>query len=168
MAPPTDPLAYLAGYPDELVAGARRLLEAGDLEQRILARYPDRHDVRSNKVLFDYVQELKARVMRKAPPLSKVLFDDKLQVVENALGLHTTSTRIHGQRVHKRREIRVSGLFKDAPEAFLRMIVVHELAHMKHADHDRDFYRLCAHMEPEYGQLELDTRLWLAAREKGD
>ncbi|HAL21836.1 MAG TPA: metal-dependent hydrolase, partial [Stenotrophomonas sp.] len=43
----------------------------------------------------------------------------------------------------------------------LRMIVVHELAHLKEADHNKAFYQLCQHMEPDYLQLEFDTRLYL-------
>jgi predicted metal-dependent hydrolase len=40
---------------------------------------------------------------------------------------------------------------------------VHELAHMKHSEHDRDFYKLCTYMEPSYHQLEFDLRLYLSA-----
>jgi hypothetical protein len=61
--------------------------------------------------------------------------------------------------------MRVASLFKDAAPEFLRMIVVHELAHMKHADHDRDFYKLCTYMEPDYPQLELDLRLQLTVQD---
>ena len=45
------------------------------------------------------------------------------------------------------------------------MIVVHELAHLKHADHDKAFYQLCTHMLPDYHQLEFDVRLYLTYRE---
>ncbi|NTV12271.1 MAG: M48 family metallopeptidase, partial [Zoogloea sp.] len=41
---------------------------------------------------------------------------------------------------------------------FLRMIVVHELAHIKEREHDKAFYQLCRHMEPDYHQLEFDLR----------
>ena len=58
-------------------------------------------------------------------------------------------------------EIRVAGVFREAPEAFLRMIVVHELAHLKERQHDKAFYQLCEHMEPAYHQLEFDLRLYL-------
>ncbi|MCB9914046.1 MAG: M48 family metallopeptidase [Planctomycetes bacterium] len=158
-------LPYLAGYPPQLVARAAELLASGELGPRLAARYPERHDVRSNKALFAYAQELKARWMRTAPPLGKVLYDDKLHVVHNALGLHVTATRAHGAKLVKKRELRVASVFKDAPAAFLRAIVVHELAHTRHAEHDRDFYRLCEHMEPDYHQLELDLRLYLTALE---
>ncbi len=154
-------LTYLAGYSPELLAQAEELLNKRGVAAVLAKRYPETHDVRTSKALHTYVQELKAKHMRKAAPLGKVLFDDRLQVARDALGLHVTTTRVQGAKLKKRRELRVASVFKDAPSAFLRMIVVHELAHMKHAEHDRDFYKLCTHMEPDYHQLEFDLRLYL-------
>ena len=85
--------------------------------------------------------------------------------VRNALGTHTTVSRVQGNRLKAKREIRIASLFKDAPAAFLKMIVVHELAHLKERDHDRAFYAPCRHMEPDYPRLEFDLRLWLTALE---
>lgn len=70
--------------------------------------------------------------------------------------------RTHRHRLPKR-EIRIASLFRQAPAAFLRMIVVHELAHLKERGHDKAFYALCTHMEPAYHLLEFDVRLWLTA-----
>ena len=160
-----DELPYLAGYPADLRLQAQELLVAGKLGPLLAERYPDRHEVRSNRELASYVQAIKSRRMRTAPPLGQVLFDDRLHVVHNALGLHTTTTLVHGAKLRKRREVRVASLFKETPPEFLHMIVVHELAHMKHAAHDRNFYKLCEYMEPDYHQLELDLRLFLTERE---
>ena len=52
-------------------------------------------------------------------------------------------------------------VFREAPAAFLRMILVHELAHLKEPVHNKAFYQLCTHMEPDYFQLEFDLRLYL-------
>ena len=68
---------------------------------------------------------------------------------------------MHGGRLKASREIRIATVFRQAPAAFLRMIVVHELAHLKEADHNKAFYQLCQHMEPDYLQLEFDPRLYL-------
>jgi predicted metal-dependent hydrolase len=54
-------------------------------------------------------------------------------------------------------------VFRDAPADLLDMIVVHELAHLRHRAHDKAFYGLCCHMLPEYHQWEFDARLWLLA-----
>jgi UTP pyrophosphatase len=59
----------------------------------------------------------------------------------------------------------VASVFKEAPLEFLRMIVVHELAHLKEKEHNKAFYQLCEYMEPQYHQLEFDTRLLLTQLE---
>ena len=159
-----DPLATLRGYPDDLLAEVRSLLDSGDLGRRLAARYPDRHTITNNRLLYEYTSELRARHMKTAPAVSKVEYDDRLMAVEHALGLHTFASRAHGNRLRARSDIRIAGVFREAPPEFLRMIVVHELAHLREKEHDKAFYRLCESMEPDYHQLEFDTRLWLIAR----
>ena len=56
-------------------------------------------------------------------------------------------------------------LARRARDAGVRMIVVHELAHLKESEHNKAFYQLCQHMEPDYHQLEFDLRLWLTWRD---
>lgn len=154
-------LKYLAGYPEEVLARVRQGIARGDLGEALRRKYPERHAVRTDRALYDYAQELKNRFLRNAEPLSKVLFDNSLHLVANALGTHSTVPRVQGGRLKSKREIRVATLFRDAPPEFLRMIVVHELAHLKEREHDRAFYQLCTHMEPDYFQLEFDLRLYL-------
>ena len=36
-----------------------------------------------------------------------------------------------------------------------------ELAHIKEKEHDKDFYKLCTYMEPQYHQYEFDLRVYL-------
>jgi predicted metal-dependent hydrolase len=158
-------MKYLAGYPAELVAGVPALIEQGCLASTVLQRYPEPHAVRTDRALYDYVTEIKARHLRQSAPLSKAVFDQKLHIVRNALGTHTTVSRVQGGNLKSKREIRIASLFKEAPADFLKMIVVHELAHLKERDHDRAFYALCRHMTPDYFQLEFDVRLWLTALE---
>ena len=156
-------LKYLAGYPPDMLARVQDLIADGRLGQSVQARYPQRHMVRTDKALYDYAGALKSQFMRSAPPLAKVAYDNRLQIVRQALGTHTTVSRVQGTQLKAKRELRVASVFKDAPAAFLRMIVVHELAHLKERDHDKAFYALCMHMEPDYHQLEFDVRLWLTA-----
>ena len=127
----------------------------------MLRRYPQAHDVRSDRALFDYVAALKTEHLRNAEPLSKVAYDNRLQIIQHALGTHTTVSRVQGNKLKAKREIRVAGVFRQAPAPFLKMIVVHELAHLKERQHDKSFYALCTHMEPDYHQLEFDLRLYL-------
>ena len=157
--------AYLAGYPPHVQARVRELLAEDRLGTLLADRYDQPHAVRNDGQLYDYVQALKERHMRKAVPLGKVLYDGKLQVMKDALGTHTTKYRVHGDRLKSSREIRIASVFRDAPAEFLKMIVVHELAHLKEAEHDKAFYQLCTHMAPDYHQLEFDLRLYLTQRD---
>jgi len=155
----------LAGYPEPLVQQADALWRAGELMPVLRRRHDETHQVRDDAALYDYVQALKTRYLRKAEPLQHVGYDARLRVIQHALGTHTRRTQVQGARLKMRREIRVASLFKDAPAALLRTIVVHELAHLKELEHNKAFYQLCQHMEPDYFQLEFDLRLWLLALE---
>jgi predicted metal-dependent hydrolase len=156
-----SPLKYLAGSPDNLRAQVQQLLDQGRLGEVLLTKYPQGHVVRTDKALYDYVMALKSDFLRSSEPLSKVAFDSKLHVIAHALGTHTTVSRVQGNKLKAKREIRVATLFKDVPVEFLRMITVHELAHIKEKAHDKAFYQLCTHMEPQYHQYEFDLRVYL-------
>jgi len=154
-------LQYLQGYPAGTLAQVEKLLQDNQVADWLLRKYPDCHSVRTDRALFDYVQALKTRHLRGAEPLAKVAFDAKLQVVQHALGTHTTIARVQGSKLKAKREIRVASLFKQVPDEFLKMIAVHELAHLKERAHDKAFYQLCSYMEPRYHQLEFEVRVYL-------
>jgi predicted metal-dependent hydrolase len=154
-------LKYLVGYPLPLQAQVQELIAQGRLGAVLADKYAQPHAVRSDGQLYDYVQALKDRHLRKSAPLSKVIYDAKLQVMKHALGTHTSFSRVQGNKLKASREIRIASVFRDAPAGFLKMIVVHELAHLKEAEHNKSFYQLCTHIEPDYHQLEFDMRLYL-------
>ena len=160
-------LPYLTGYPDTLLAQVGGLIDAGQLGKVLLQRYPAAHGIRTDKALYDYVQDLKDDYLRQAAPLARVAFDSKIHVVQHALGLHTAISRVQGNRLKAKHEIRIASVFRDAPLPFLRMIAVHELAHLKEKEHDKAFYKLCCWMEPEYHQFEFDLRLYLTWLDRG-
>ncbi|MTH45789.1 M48 metallopeptidase family protein [Intestinirhabdus alba] len=155
------PLTYLQGYPEPLLAQVRALIAERRLGAVLEKRYPGVHDCATDRALWHYTQDLKSRYLRNAPPVNKVMYDSKIHVLKNALGLHTAVSRVQGGRLKAKAEIRIATVFRSAPEPFLRAIVVHELAHLKEKDHNKAFYQLCCHMEPQYHQLEFDIRLWL-------
>lgn len=157
----TSALTLLLGYPQEVIEAVRRLIDQGRLAEVLHQRHPEPHAVRSDPALYDYVNELRQRHLRHAPPLSRVNYDPSLRRVHQALGTHTAVSRVQGGRLKAKREIRIASLFRDAPADLLRMIVVHELAHLKEPNHDRAFYALCHHIEPDYARLEFDARLFL-------
>ena len=166
MRPKSSP-NYLAGYPVALVAQVNELIERGQLGDLLRQKYPLAHEVRTDKALYDYVLGIKNEYLRNAGQLGKVAFDSKLHMIKNSLGMHTTISRVQGANLKSKREIHVAAVFKEMPPEFLRMIVVHELAHMKEREHGKAFYQLCMHMEPEYAQLEFDLRAYLTYRDAG-
>lgn len=154
-------LRYIQGYPEHIVTPVTQLVESGKLVAWFEQRYPNNHSIKSEKALFDYTMTIKNRFMKKTSPLSKVVYDNKIHLINHALGLHTYVSKAHGGKIKTKNEIRIASVFKNAPEPLLRMLVVHELAHLKEKQHNKAFYQLCCHMEPDYHQLELDARLFM-------
>lgn len=163
---PMPELRYLTAYPDQLRQQAATLLDEGRLGALLRSRYPNPHGLRTDRALYDYVQDLKFEHLRNADPVAKVAYDSKIHVVQHALGLHTAISRVQGSKLKAKHEIRIASVFRDAPLEFLRMIAVHELAHLKEKQHDKAFYKLCCWMEPQYHQFELDLRLYLTHMEQ--
>lgn len=155
-------LPYLAGYPEEILVAVQRRITDKTLGHYLLRKYPRQNQIRSDKQLHEFVQNLKNTYMRKEGPLAKIHFDNKMRDLKGALGTNTLVNRIHGNKLKSKNEIRISSVFKDAPAEFLNMICVHELAHLRERDHNKAFYQLCIYMEPDYAVLELDTRLYLS------
>jgi len=154
-------LQYVAHYPANIVQQVEALVTQNKLKNYLLSRYPSKHSITNERALYTYVQDYKKRYVKQSSPISKVVYDPKLQLIKHALGTHTYVSRIQGSKLKAKQEIRIATLFKEAPQAMLDMIVVHELAHLKEKEHNKAFYKLCRHMLPDYHQLELDTRLFL-------
>jgi len=157
----TDTLRYLSHYPAHLQNDIAKLIEKKQLGDWLRSRYPNLHNYNNNDTLRQYAINIKNHYMKKTNPLSKVVFDNKLHIVKHALGLHTYISRVQGSKLKSKHELRISALFKHTPEPFLNMIVVHELAHLKEKQHNKAFYQLCQHMQPNYHQIEFDVRVYL-------
>ncbi|WP_137973601.1 M48 family metallopeptidase [Pseudomonas sp. F(2018)] len=162
------PFKYLQGYPPHLQQQVMQMVAEDRLGDYLAKRYPNRHQVQSDKALYGYTLELKQEYLRNAPSIDKVLYDNRLDLTHRALGLHTAISRVQGGKLKAKKEIRVAALFREAAPEFLNMIVVHELAHLKEAEHNKAFYKLCQYMLPDYHQLEFDLRLYLTWRELAD
>lgn len=159
-------LKYLSAYAPELQDQVKQMIEQQRLADFLLKKYPDTHEISNDKYLREYVMALKNRYLKKSVPLSKIAYDSKIHVINNALGLHSYVSRIQGSKLKSKNEIRISAIFKKAPEAFLNMIVVHELAHLKEKEHNKAFYQLCQYMLHDYHQLEFEMRLYLTHLEQ--
>lgn len=154
-------LNYLTHYSQEIQSQVQHLIDTKTLGERLLLKYPDIHPYTTDKTLYEYVMEFKNTHFRGSSPISKVLYDTKIRDLNSALGTHTFVSRVQGGKLKAKNEIRIAHLFKKTPEPFLRMIVIHELAHLKEKEHNKAFYKLCTHIEPNYHQLEFDVRLYL-------
>lgn len=154
-------LKYISSYSPSIQDQVKSMLEAKTLSKYLLSKYPNAHSITNDKGLRAFVMDIKNQYLKKSSPLSKVQFDDKIHVINNALGLHSFVSRVQGNKLKSKNEIRIATVFKSAPEAFLQMIVVHELAHLKEKEHNKAFYQLCQHMQPNYHQVELDLRIYL-------
>ena len=158
-------LQYLSHYPERLQQQIQQMIDDNALGDWLRTRYPTTHSVANDNDLREYVMGLKNQYMKKTQPLSKVIYDQKIHIVNHALGLHSYVSRVQGGKLKSKNELRVSSLFKHTPEPFLNMIVVHELAHLKEKEHNKAFYKLCQHMLPDYHQIEFDVRVYLTELE---
>lgn len=154
-------LKYLAGYQTETLQQVQKIIDEGRLGEIILSRYPKPHGIRTDKQLYDYTMDLKSRFLGKSQPLNRVTYDSKIKVIQHALGQHHYITKAHGNKTKTVNEIKIASVFKSGPEAFLKMITTHELAHFREKEHNKSFYQLCRHIEPQYHQYEFDLRLYL-------
>ena len=154
-------LKYLAGYSEKVTGQVGVLITENRLGSFLLKKYPEAHDFRTDKALYGFAVAIKNAFLRKSQPLNKVTYDCSINAVNHALGTHTFIARVQGGKLKSKHEIRIASVFKNAPLEFLKMIVVHELAHLKEKDHNKAFYQLCTYMEPAYHQLEFDMRLFL-------
>ena len=154
-------LKYLSHYPRSVQEQVQKLIDAKKLSSHLVKKYPLSHAMKNDKSLFAYTLSIKNEFMKKSPPLSKTLYDGKINVIHNALGTHHFISRVQGSKLKAKNEIRVASMFKSVPEDFLEMIVVHELAHFKEKEHNKAFYKLCEYMQPSYHQVEFDLRLYL-------
>ncbi len=160
----TKTLKYLQHYPIDLQEKVALLHMQERLGDYIAQRYPNMHNIQTDKALYAYANDIKQAFLRNAPLLDKVMYDIRLSIEHHALGLNTAISRVQGGKLKAKKEIRISSFFKETPAEFLRMILVHELAHLKERNHDKAFYQLCRYMEPNYHQLEFDCRVYLTWR----
>jgi len=130
------PLKYLSAYNENIKNQVQEMIVNNTLSTYLLTKYPRTHQIYNDKALRGYVMEIKNQYLKKSDPLSQIKYDDKIHVINNALGLHTYVSRVQGGKLKSKNEIRIGAMFKKCPEAFLEMIVVHELSHLKEKEHN--------------------------------
>lgn len=155
---------YLGAYSLSVREDVAALIAANKLAPYLDRKYPAKHAIQTDSALYEYTLELKQHYLRSSVPLHKVIWQNKMDVMQKVLGLHTAVSRVQGGRLKAKAEIRIASLFKGIAPEFLEMVVVHELAHLREFEHNKAFYQLCRHMLPDYDQIEFDLRLLLLQR----
>ncbi|HEY1075569.1 MAG TPA: YgjP-like metallopeptidase domain-containing protein [Fontimonas sp.] len=155
---------FIGPYPAAVRAQVAELIEQGRLAGHLAQKYQRRHAIQTDAALYEYTLALKQQHLRSSATLHKVQWQNKMDVIQNVLGLHTAVSRVQGGRLKAKAEIRIASLFKTTAPEFLEMVVVHELAHLREREHNKAFYQLCRHMLPDYHQIEFDLRLLILQR----
>ena len=75
------------------------MIDNNTLQNYLIKKFPEPHTFTNNKLLYGYVMELKNRYLKKSAPLSNVVYDDKVETLHKALGLHTYHSKVHGEKV---------------------------------------------------------------------
>lgn len=158
-------MKYLKHYPSQLQNQVEDLIKKEKLGNYLISRYPTSHTYNSDKTLYSYVMDFKNEYFKKYQ-LSKVIYDGKINVIDNALGMHSFISRVQGNKLKSKNEIKIATIFKKVPEDFLEMIVIHELSHLKIKEHNKAFYKLCTHIQKDYHQVEFDLRVYLTYKDK--
>jgi len=153
-------MKYISHYPQELQDQIRVLIEKERLGVYLKKKYPSNHTINTDKALYAYVMDIKSEYLKRSQ-ISKVFYDGKINDVNKALGTHTFVSRVQGGKLKAKNIIKVATIFKNVPEEFLKMIVVHELAHFKEKEHNKSFYKFCEYMQKNYHQVEFDLRVYL-------
>jgi len=78
-------LKYLADYSATVTDQVHKLIDNDKLAEVLLKKYPATHHIRTDKALYAYTVDIKNQFLRQSNPLSKVVFDDKIDVLHQAL-----------------------------------------------------------------------------------
>ena len=108
-------LKYLTAYEPKVINQIQSLIDNDQLGLFIFNKYPEAHNITSARALYDYAIDIKNDYLRKSSVLGKVIYDDKIHVINDALGLHTYISRVQGKKLKAKSESRVSTLFNRSP-----------------------------------------------------
>jgi predicted metal-dependent hydrolase len=101
-------LKYLTGYSATVTDQVHKLIDNDKLAEVLLKKYPVAHNIRTDKALYSYAMGMKNQFLRQSSPLSKVVYDDKIDVLYQALGLHSFVSRVQGGNLKAKNEFLTS------------------------------------------------------------
>lgn len=65
---------YFNGYPSNLVEQALQLIADKKLNNYLVKKYPNAHNVTTDKLLYRYATDLKKQYLKNAPPFGRAAF----------------------------------------------------------------------------------------------
>ncbi len=151
---------YLKHYPDNIKEAVNRLYKEEKLGVYLKSRYNEVF-VSKDKELYILAKEIKDIYLKKQKLPERILFDSKIELTNQALGLHSFIPVKQGKKIKRLNEIKISSRFKKMSKEFLLNVLVHELCHLKEKEHNKAFYNLCTNIKEDYFQVELDLRIYL-------
>jgi predicted metal-dependent hydrolase len=92
--------------------------------------------------------------------MSKVLQKHKNQMFKPAGLVIRTMKRRWGSCSHKGIITLSTELIK-LPDTYIEYIILHELCHLKHHNHSREYYRLLSEVFPDYKQVRKELRTYI-------
>lgn len=152
---------YLNGYSEELISQVDQAIKENKLGIILKSRYKSKHTITTDKELYNLTVSIKNQYMKNSKMPNRVYYDNKIETLNNALGLHSYIPIQHGKKIKVINDIKISMNFKNMPYEFLYNVLIHEIAHLKEKDHNKAFYNLCQNMSPDYFQVDFDLRLYL-------
>ena len=88
---------------------------------QLIETYPERIDLQGARALHDYTMALKNQYLRSSAPISKVIYDDRIHVIDNALGHIITASVISAPAAIMLGLIMVPGAEQDIDESPLKI-----------------------------------------------
>lgn len=90
---------------------------------------------------------------------AKSILPEKVKKYSVIMGVTPTSVRINSAKTRYgscsgKNSINFSLYLMDKDERFIDYVVVHELAHIKHHNHSKDFYSFIERFMPDYKQIK--------------
>lgn len=146
---------------NELRVSAPRTVPAGELRQAIesLGRRLVRRE-QANRINQDAKALALARKVARRFPNPPAVADARFSTGQKARwGSYSTRTRV----------LRLNAALRQMPPWVLEAVVAHELAHVRHPDHSRAFWKLVREVCPETDRARafLEGVAWIATRWDG-
>ncbi len=94
---------------------------------------------------------------------AKTIIPQKVAYYSRVMGVEPTSVKINSARKRYgscsgKNSLNFSLYLMDKPEEFIDYVVIHELAHIKHHNHSKDFYSFVSQFMPNYKEVVMRNR----------